>query len=135
MQECNEVITVFNARFDSAKDKDVYIGTIITGVSWYCSVETAVDSGLKAADKYTVRIPADADFSGKTYALPAAYNAGGDADTLFTLQNGDIVVRGAVQEENPKPAELLKGYEAFTILGVTNNCHRPRAPHWRVIGS
>lgn len=135
MEQCNEVITVFNAKMDAEKDKDVYIGTIITGVSWFCSVETTVDSGLKAANKFTVRIPAGADFSQKAYALPAVYAAAENVESLFTLKSGDVIVRGEVTGENLKPAALLKKYEAFTIMGVTNNCHRPHAPHWKVIGS
>lgn len=135
MQQCNEIITVINSQYNSVTDKEDYVSTVITGVSWFCSIETTVDSGLKAADKYTVRIPATADFSGKTFVLPEIYATAENVESLFTLKSGDIIVRGRVISENLKPAALLKNTEAFTIMGVTNNCHRPRGPHWKVIGA
>lgn len=134
MHLCNETITVFNAQLDETDGYDVYTGTVITGASWHCGIKSTVDtSGLKAANEFTVRIPEDADFSGKAYADPLTY-AGGDPDNLFTLQNGDVIVKGEVTETNPKPADLLKKYESFTVLGVTDN-RRAQAPHWKVVGA
>lgn len=78
MKECNETITVFNTRLDDDKGYDLYVPTIIRGVSWFCEIASNVDSsGLKAANKFIIRIPVDADFSDKAYVPPAAY-AGGD---------------------------------------------------------
>ncbi|MCC8043915.1 MAG: hypothetical protein LIP12_00245 [Clostridiales bacterium] len=134
MYLCNETITVFNASYDADTGYDVYTGTVVTGASWHCGIESTVDtSGLKAANKFTIRIPEGADFSGKAYADPVAY-AGGDPASLFTLQNGDIIVKGEVTETSSKPADLLKNYESFTILGVTDN-RRAKAPHWKVVGA
>ena len=116
---------------------DAYCSTIISGVSWYSDIAATVEGagGLKAANKFTIRIPADADFSGKAYADPVAY-AGGDPDNLFTLKNGDIIIRGAVTEQGLRPADLKKRYpEIVTILGVTDNTHAPRAKHWKVVGA
>ena len=51
MKECNETITVFNTRLDDDKGYDLYVPTIIRGVSWFCEIASNVDSsGLKAAD-------------------------------------------------------------------------------------
>ena len=74
MELCTETITIFNARLDDEDGYDVYIPTVIRGASWHCEIASTVDaSGLKAANKFTVRIPTDADFSGKAYADPIAY--------------------------------------------------------------
>ena len=135
MRLCNETITVFNARLDDETDMDVYCSTIISGVSWFSEIAASVEGagGLKAANKFTIRIPMDADFSGKAYADPIAY-AGGDPNYLFTLKNGDIIVRGAI-DEDLRPAELKKICpEVVTILGVTDD-RRARAKHWKVVGS
>lgn len=133
MQLCTETITIFNATLDEEDGYDVYIPTVIRGVSWHCEIASTVDSsGLKAANKFTIRIPEDADFSGKSYADPIAY-AGGDPNNLFTLKNGDVVAKGEVTE-SLKPSDLQKKYEAFTILGVSDN-RRGRSPHWKVVGS
>ena len=124
MNLCNDVITVFNAKLDADTGNDVYHATTITGVSWFCEIASNVDnSGLKAANKFTIRIPETADFSEKAFVDPQTYAASVDVRGVFTLQNGDIIVRGSVIEENPRPAALHKKYEAFTVLGVTDNRH------------
>lgn len=135
MNLCNETITVFTPKLNTTTDKDEYHGTVITGVTWFCEIVSTVNEGLKAANKFTIRIPEDADFSGKTYAAPLTYAGAEDVSGLFTLRNGDIVVRGAVTVTGLRPAELHKNYEAFTILGVTDNRRSPNAPHWKVVGA
>ena len=73
MRLCDETITVFNAQLDTALGMDRYHPTVISGVSWYCDTASTVDdSGLKAANKFTIRIPEEADCSGKRYVPPAA---------------------------------------------------------------
>lgn len=135
MKLCTETITVFNARLDDEKGYDVYIPTVIRGVSWFCEIASTVDSsGLKAANKFTIRIPEDANFSDKTYAAPVAY-AGGDPDNLFTLRQGDIIVHGE-ETEVSTPTQLMEKYgEIVTILGVTDDRRVPNAKHWKVIGA
>jgi hypothetical protein len=134
MRLCNDTITIVNVRHDVDADRDVYYPTTIIGVSWYCDIVTVVEKGLKAADKYVVRIPIDADFGGKAYVPPVDYAAAGSADGIFTIKNGDIIVRGIVSEV-VKPADLHRNYEAFTVMGVTDNRRAPNAPHWKVIGT
>lgn len=140
MKLCNDTITVFNARFDSQNDRDVYHATVISGVSWYDEIASTVDSsGLKAADKYIIRIPVNANFNGKAYVDPVTYaSASSDPASVFTLKSGDIIVKGAVtlnSGDDPRPSELLKAYaEATTVLGVTDNRRAPRAPHWKIVG-
>ena len=137
MKLCNETITVFNARYDSSNDRDEYNATVIVGVSWYNEIASTVDSsGLKAADRYVIRIPEDADFSGKTYVDPVVYAQSGNPAQVFTLKNGDIIVRGAISVgTDVRPADLQKQYtEYVTVLGVTDNRHRQNAPHWKVVG-
>lgn len=135
MKLCDETITVFNSRLNAETGNDDYVGTVITGVSWYCEIVSTVDEGLKAANKFTIRIPADADFSGKAYASPLDYAAAENVSGLFTLKNGDIVVRGAVTATGLRPAALHKSYEAFTVLGVTDNRRARHEPHWKVVGA
>ena len=132
---CNETITVFNARYDVESGKDIYVPTVIVGVSWFCEIASTVDEGLRAADKFTIRIPLDAKFGGKEYVEPVAWPEA-DPASAFTLLNGDIIVKGdASGVENPRPAVLQKLYpEMVTVLGVTDNRRAPNAKHWKVIG-
>ena len=126
MYECNETITVFNRRYDNDSGLDVWTPTVISGASWYEKTDTAItDSGLKAAKKCIVRIPEDADTGDKSYVDPITY--AGDQAT-FTLTAGDIIVRGVCSVY----AEI-KQHSHVTIIGVTNNMHRPRGKHFRVV--
>lgn len=136
MNLCKDVITVFNAKVNPDTGSDDYNATVISGVSWFCEIVSNVDSsGLKSANRFTIRIPETADFGGKTYAAPRDYAGAADVGGTFTLQNGDVVVHGAVAESGLRPAALHKQYGAFTILGVTDNRRAPHAPHWKVIGA
>lgn len=135
MRLTNETITVYNAKLDTEYDKDVYNVSVIKGVSWYCEIVSAVDDGLKAANRFVVRIPTDADFGEKSFVSPQEYAATADVSRLFTLASGDIIVKGEVSETGLKPKDLHRQYEAFTILGVTDNRRAPKAPHWKVVGS
>ena len=134
MKQCNETITVFNAFYDNVHGYDVYMPTVIRGVSWFCEIASTVDtSGLKAANKFTIRVPVDADFSGKRYVDPAAY-ASSDPGSTFTLHQGDIIVHGS-ETVSMTPAQLKNKYgEIVTILGVTDSRSRPKARHWKVVG-
>lgn len=135
MKLCNETITVFNKRLAAETGYDVYIPTVISGVSWFCEIASTVDaSGLKAANKFTIRIPTDADFSGKQYVNPVDYPQS-DETVSFTLGNGDIIVKAAITDSGLKPSDLQKLYgEVVTVLGVTDNRRTANAPHWKVVG-
>lgn len=137
MYLCDDVITVYNKKLDQDKGYDTYHGTVITGVSWYCEVASAVDdTGLKSANKFTIRIPVEADFSGKIYADRVAYAESEDTAQLFTLQPGDVIVHGAAEPDGMTPSQLQEQYaEVVTILGVTDNRRAPFAKHWKVVGT
>ncbi len=135
MKLCNETITVFNAHLDRVTRNDVFHGTVIRNVSWYSDVISNVGpSGLQAANRYTIRIPTDADFGGKTYVDPLTYAKTEDVEGLFTLGNGDVIVRGEVVIPTALPADLHKQNEAFTVLSVTDDRRALHAPHWKVVG-
>ena len=133
MNLCTETITVFNAGLDENTGYDVYTPTVITGVSVFCEIASTVDSsGLKAANMFKIRIPVDADFSGKTYVTPAEYAV--NSRRRFTLQQGDIIVRGK-EKTAMNPAALQQKYgEIITVLGVTDNRRAPKGKHWKVVG-
>ena len=136
MEMCDDVITVFNVQFDQEKDKDTYHGTIISGVSWFGDVSAVVDpaTGLKAASNVKIRIPIDADFSGKSYVDPVSYETA-DAKSAFTLKAGCIIVKGIALISDPTPAVLHRLPDAVTVLGVTDNRRARNAPHWKVVGT
>lgn len=135
MNQCTETITLFNTRVNRDSGYDEYVPTVIRGVSWFCEIASTVDtSGLKAANKFTIRIPTDAYFSKKKYVPPVEY-AGSDPKKTFTIKQGDIIVH-ATEKSSLTPAQLQQKYgEIVTVLGVTDNRSRPNAKHWKVVGS
>lgn len=135
MKECKETITVFNSYLDE-DGLDAYSPTVIDGVSWYSEVVSNVDSGgLIAANRYSIRIPVDADFSDKEYIGPEEYSKD-TAESNFTLKQGDLIIHDIVTDtEDITPASLIERYgEVVTILGVTDNRKRPHGKHWKVTG-
>lgn len=135
MKLCNETITIFNKRPEDGMY--VYVPTVISGVSWYGDVASGLgDKGLNAANRFTIRIPLDADFGGKSYVDPVGYSNALSSDGIFTFANGDIVVKAAVAVAPMTPAELKEAFTEYcTVLGVTDNRRAPNAPHWKLVGS
>lgn len=136
MKLCNDTITVFNARVDPEQGGNVWEPTVITGASWYLTDASTVDAskgGLVAANKATVRIPEGADAGGKAYADPITYANAEDVSGLWTVQAGDIIVKGEVTGASWTPARLKAAYaDCVTVLGVTDNRRAPNAQHWKV---
>lgn len=137
MKLCNETVTVFNKRWDAENGWDIYVPTVIHGVSWYCEIASAVDNtGLHAANRFTVRIPEDADTGEKAYVDPITYAEEPIVAGLWTLKNGDIIVKAEIDDETLTPAQLHERYpDCMTVLGVTDNRRAPNAPHFKVVGS
>lgn len=153
MKLCNDTITVFNARVDPEQGGNVWTPTVITGASWFLTDASTVDAskgGLVAANKATIRIPENANTGGKVYTDPLSYAGAQSVAGLWTLANGDIIVKGSVPltcETTTNgvttttaiswtPAALKKAYsDCVTVLGVTDNRRAPNAPHWRVTGT
>ena len=153
MKLCDDVITVFNARVDPTTGGQTWTPTVITGVSWYMTDASTVDAskgGLVAANKATIRIPVDANAGGKAYTDPISYKAASSVAGLWTLQQGDVVVKANVPTSTQTttngtttttpiawtPAKLKKAYaDCVTVLGVTDNRRAPNAPHWRITGT
>ena len=130
MHNADETITIYNAYLDESKGYDMYSRTVLEGVSWFGQTKTTVagDGGLLAANEFVVRIPEEL-CSG--YVEPKAFTGLGGA---WTLQSGDIIVKGAASEVNPRPAELKEKYsDILTVIGVTDN-RKGREPHIKVVG-
>ena len=136
MKLCDDVITVFNARVDPGTRRDVWVPTVIRGVSWFAAEAARADAargGLAAAGVCVIRIPVEADAGGRDYAAPARYREAPDG--RWTLRGGDVIARGAAPDGDWSPAALrAAGFECATVTGVTDNRRAPRGRHWRVEG-
>ena len=143
MRLCTDTITVYNHQLDTSTGDDVYNATTIRGVSWlFRDVTSPKTKGMydKDASGCTVRIPITAQ-SDKAYLPPEEY-AHADPGSAYTLQPGDIIVRGEGPDPDSaaaygvRPAEIqAAGHEHFTVTGVTDNRGTGRqSPHWKVVG-
>ncbi len=136
MELCNDVVTLYNARYDREADKTVYVGTVLRGVHVFRTMKSSVSKdGLVSADTLTVRIPFSVNASGKEYADPDGYASASNVSGMFTLNEGDYLIPDAVLITNPTVADLKKKHAAVTILGVTDNRSAPRGKHWKVVGA
>lgn len=113
MRNADKEITLYNYYLDPDTGYDTCERHFIQGVSVFGTLAVNVSKeGFVAADVYTVRIPA--------------------ACGEFTFKEGDVIVVGRADEENPRPAELEEKYTTLTVVSCTDNRGK-RAPHWKVV--
>lgn len=136
MKLCTETVTIFNSTLNTNTGDIELHPAVISGVHVFEDLSAVVDptTGLKAASKITVRIPLSTDTAGRQYADSKAYQDNGP-DGLFTLQAGDLLIKGE-ETESLTFAELKQKHgQIFTVLGVTDSTRAPRAPHWKVVAA
>lgn len=94
----NSSITVYNKYKDPLTRSELYKRTPIVDVQWQNSLGSNVRStgGQMAADQAAIFIPFE---RGDSYKSPRVWQALVDKSTTWTLQVGDIVVRGIVADE------------------------------------
>lgn len=138
MKLCTETVTVYNARVNHETRMEEYIPTVLKGVSWHCqNVSRITDSGLKAANVFTLRIKETVDTGNKSYTEPEEYRRSQDVSRQWTLQKGDVIVKGET-DRLLTPAKLRELYgsdRVLTVLGVTDNRRTSNARHWKVVGA
>lgn len=136
----NADITIFNCWHKGTRS-EAWKHTQIRGVEWYGGqATTLLESGLKSADTYTVRIPISADAQGKAFAMAADYAAAGETAVagLWTLQNGDVVVHGLVDDTPAGDTDITSkcSDRCFTVTGWRDNRRGgPLVQHWRISGA
>lgn len=130
----NADITIYNRYFDKTTRLDKYQRTILYGVFWdERKAVNRLQSGLEGADKVTIIIPFTVA-TDKKYAPPKEFEKLEDKAGYFTLQEGDRVVKGAIDFEiTGKVSDLDKEVEAFTIISVdTKDFGSFHMRHWEV---
>lgn len=136
----NADITIFNKRYVREERTEKFVATQIRGVSFYSRKGTSSgNQDRNAKDTYTIRVPDTADTSGKAYAEPMEYSGMDDEKFLgyWTIQRGDIIVRGLSELEEATETELKQSYlDVITVTNFTDNRSRCSAcmMHWRIGG-
>lgn len=130
----NADITIYNRYFDPETRLDKYQRTILYGVFWDAmKAVKRIQGGLESDDKVYIVIPFSAD-TNRQYISPKEFERLEDKSDYFTLQEGDRVVKGAIEFEiTGKLSDLDKEYEAFTITSVdTKDFGSQHMRHWEV---
>lgn len=137
MMITNADITIYNKYYDRTICTDQYKRTVIHGVNWHGGQKVTVgDNGLMSADAYTVRIPLSSASSGKEFILPEEFAKLDDTalNGFWTLQNGDLILRG-IGEEIIQPKEITEKSECFIVTGWSDNRRGSvNMQHWKVEG-
>ena len=138
MRLCNDTITVFNKRYNADVGDYILLPTTISGVRWWGTQMGTVDpkGGVIAAKKVNIRIPTSANTGGKTYVDRLTYKNAADASNMWTLQEGDIIIKGTAEGDTwtQKTLEATFSDICKVLPGVTDNRRAPNAPHIRVVG-
>lgn len=123
----DDAVTLYNAKYNRKLGDNEWRRVQISGASFYGSQKVvAGESGLSTADEYTVRIPRSKMPDG--FMNSAEYNKLSDPTGHWTVSNGDIVVKGLIEDEITQPSDVTAKYDAcFTVTGWYDNRRGPLA--------
>lgn len=125
----NADLTIFNRVPDRVGKRWVYRGHYIPAVSFYTDQKVNVgDSGVKSADIYKIRIPAE-NLDG--YVSPAEF-AGEYSG--WTVDNDDLFVLGEYSGDISGIEDLRKTHRPFGVVTSWSDNRRGGSPHIRMGG-
>ena len=129
----NSDITVYNRISGDSTHYDTWNRTVLHGVHVHVDHKTAVtDNGLKSAEVYKIRIPADIPEAGQ-YLPPDQFACCGGYG-YWTIQNDDQIVLGESQIEIERPADLKVVFQKHCKVMSWSDNRFGTTPHWRIGG-
>lgn len=131
----NAMITIYNRKYDKTTGFDTWNRTVIHGVHVYINHKAQLmESGLKSADIYKIRIPTDVE-NVDQYLPPEEYAKMDNPGDYWTIQNDDHIVLGDCDKEIEKPADLSDiRLRHCKVLSWSDN-RFGGLPHWRIGGA
>ena len=113
----NSDITIYNKYYDKVTGLDKYQRTVITGVNWQSKRNATIsDKGILIADTTLIFID-----KLEGYLSPRAFKLLSDIErpNHFTYTIGDKIIKGAIDYEVIKIADLDKNYDnVVTIMAI-----------------
>jgi len=130
----NSSMTIYNKYFDPITREDKWQRHVIQEVFWDATSSVNLYKGLNRADKGVIYVPFNSNYM--TYFTdPISFQA--NHTCYWTIQNGDIIVKGTVTDEITKQSELERKYS--NVLNVSGFAIRdfgsPNMRHIEVNGS
>ena len=143
-----EAVTVFNGRVDKETRRKIYISTVIRGVSYVEGKGSRVaDNGVWSDDvQYKIRVPLIAVIQdNREYMRDLNYAKldNEEAAKYWTIQKGDLVVRGEYAGDSPLLGEdEISAYakeQGLDLIHVTEYADDTSGGslytrHWRIGG-
>lgn len=141
-------VTVFNGRLDKGTRRKICIPTVIRGVSYVEGKgSTVADNGVWSDDvQYKIRVPLSAEIQdNREYMQDLGYANLDNEETekYWTIQKGDLVIRGEYTGGNPLLYEdelaayaREQGLDLIRITEYADNTFGGSAytRHWRIGG-
>lgn len=135
----NADITLYNCWYNPDTKKQEYCRTQIRDIHWYTEQKTNIgDKGLVSADLYKIRIPADAAVQGGRKYINAMKYRILTADEVYgywTINNGDLFVRGVIYDDIEKLSDLTLKYANVGRVNSFSDNRQGLNPHIRVGGA
>ena len=129
----NADVTVYNRISGDSTHYDTWIRTVLHGVHVHVDHKTAVtDNGLKSAEVYKIRIPADIPEAGQYLPPDQVACCGGYG--YWTIQNDDQIVLGECQIAIERPADLKAVFQKHCKVTSWSDNRFGTTPHWRIGG-
>ena len=129
----NADVTVYNRISGDSTHYDTWIRTVLHGVHVHVDHKNAVtDNGLKSAEVYKIRIPADISEAGQ-YLPPDQFACCGGYG-YWTIQNDDQIILGECQIAIERPADLKAVFRKHCKVTSWSDNRFGTTPHWRIGG-
>jgi hypothetical protein len=113
----NADITIYNKSVDPVTRSEIWTRHQVIEVTWEnTKAINVLRSGLLEADRYTIYIPF---YSAGYYLAPIAWQALSDKGNNWTLQMGDVMVRGLVTDEISSSftiSDLKRKYDDVAVI-------------------
>ncbi len=136
-----DIITIFNKKYDPTKRDYSYIRTYLTGVNIEKNkAVNVIKSGIENASSATIYIPLEnLESQDKEYISPKQYQnlSSEEVVNYFTLQPGDYVVVGMVDYTIDLNTEntitkLKNDYDDVFEILIIDDKLKGGLPHWEV---
>ncbi len=125
-------VTVYNKYTENGTEK--WQRTVLKGVFWH-SIKGAIarKTGVTSVDSLQLIIPMLAKASRAAYSPPKEWAGLADKSGFWTLQSGDIVVKGVITKDIERSSKELQGLDdVLTITSVDTKDFGGDMAHWEV---
>jgi hypothetical protein len=131
----NSDMTIYNKYYDKVNKETTWRRTVLSGVFWEGSIGVSLaKKGLNPNDSIIIYVPFHVS-TNKKFASPKKFMELSNEEVAdwFTIQPGDRIVQGIVEDEITKSTDLDRIHQAYTITNVDcRNFGSLDMRHWEV---